>query len=87
LNPLEHHFQALPRVRPFHPRHIFRGAFSDESAARRTAFWTQVNDTIGSLHDIKVVLDKPFKEKALFQQERFANLMFIYSLHSRCFTL
>src|SRR4029077_4473187 len=49
--------QELPRVAALRPRHLLGGSLSHDPAAFVPTLRTEVNDPVGSLDDIEVVLD------------------------------
>ena len=55
--PIQQWLQHLARVRTTHRRHFFRRAAGDDAAAVRAAFRSEIDDVIGALDDVEVVLD------------------------------
>ena len=54
---LKHRLQILSGVALFAGGHLFRGAGADDGAAAGTAFRAKVDQVIGNLNDIQIVLD------------------------------
>ena len=57
IRPIQHPRQHLPRIRFFHPRDLLGRALRDDAAAAFAAFGAEVDDPVGLLDHVEVVLD------------------------------
>src|SRR5262245_41679660 len=55
--PLEHALEVVPRVAPLDLRDLLRRPLRHELAAPRASFGAEVDDPVGGLDDVEVVLD------------------------------
>ena len=57
IRPIQNPRQHLPRIRFFHLGNLLGRALRDDAAAAFAAFGAQVDDPVGLLDDVEVVLD------------------------------
>ena len=57
IRPIQNSRQHLPRIRFFHTRDLLGRALRDDAAAAFAAFGAEVNDPVGLLDHVEVVLD------------------------------
>src|SRR5512146_2236457 len=64
---LEHLFQILSSVGMAHPSDFFRRSLCDHAPAVVAAFRTQVDDPVGGLDDVEIVLDNDDRIASIYQ--------------------
>src|SRR6516165_8254342 len=71
--------EGLAGVRLLGPRHLFRGALSDDAAPALATFRAQIDDPVGLFDDVEMVLDDEYGvaqvDKALEDGEEFADVV------------
>ncbi len=82
--PAQHLRQIPPRRRALHLRHLLRRPLCDEPAPTGAALWAQVDDVIGGLDHVQVVLDDDDRVARLDQaREHAEQLLHVVEVQAR----